>query len=104
MKILKSILFLVASAIPAASASMTFQQALQLAGEHSPAVTVAADDQTRNWAAYVETRSQYLPQVVLGSGLGYSNGFPLTLEGSAPSVFNINSQQTLFSPAQQSFI
>jgi outer membrane protein len=91
-------------ALPAFPASLTFQQAIQLAAQHSPLVASASDDETKAWAGYMEARNQYLPQVILGAGLGYSNGFPLSLEGSAPSVFNITSQQTLFNPAQAAFV
>ena len=104
MRILKTLAVLLALGVPALPTTITFKQAVELAAEHSPSVSIAADDQVKAWAAYMEARNQYLPQVILGSGLGYSNGFPLSLEGSAPSVFNISSQQTLFNPAQQSFI
>ena len=104
MKTFRTLAFLLAAALPGVAASLTFQQAVELAAQHSAGVTIAAEDQTKSWAAYVEARSQYLPQVMLGSGLGYSNGFPLSLEGSAPSIFNVNSQQFLFNPAQQAFI
>jgi outer membrane protein TolC len=45
-----------------------------------------------------------VPQLVVGSGLGYSYGFPLTLEGSAPAIVNVVAQSTLFNPAQQQFV
>jgi outer membrane protein TolC len=34
-----------------------------------------------------------------GAGLGYSYGFPLALEGSAPSLFNITAQSAFLNPA-----
>ena len=40
----------------------------------------------------------------LGSGLGYSYGFPLTLEGSAPSVVNFTSTQSLFNLSLKQFL
>lgn len=55
-------------------------------------------------AAYHEARSAYLPRLVFGSGLGASYGFPLSLENSAPSLFNVTSQQILYSPAQTQFV
>jgi outer membrane protein TolC len=61
-------------------------------------------EQARSFAAYREARNAYLPRLVLGSGIGGSYGFPLSLENSAPSLFNVTSQQVLFSPAQKSFV
>src|SRR6185437_1874661 len=52
----------------------------------------------------LESRDQYLPQIVAGAGLGESWGFPLSLEGSAPSIFNVNAQSALFNPALRSFV
>jgi outer membrane protein TolC len=46
----------------------------------------------------------FLPQLVVGSGLAKTFGFPLSIEGSAPSVFNVNYQSFLFNPAQRDFI
>ena len=51
-----------------------------------------------------EVRANYIPQITIGSGLGYSYGFPLTLEGSAPSVVNFNSVQSLFNLSLRQFI
>jgi len=42
--------------------------------------------------------------MTLGSALGYSHGFPLSLEGSAPSIFNVNIQGFLFNMAQREYI
>src|SRR5438309_3563516 len=39
--------------------------------------------------------------MTVGSAIGYSAGFPLSLEGAAPSIFNITSQQFLLNPAQK---
>jgi outer membrane protein TolC len=64
----------------------------------------ATADEQRAFAAYAEARDQYVPQVVVGSGLGASWGFPLSLEGSAPSIFNVNSQSALLNPALREFV
>ena len=86
---------LMAVSLTSAAETLTFRQAIELALKNSGQMQAAAADITRADAAYREVRNQYLPQVVTGSGLGYSIGFPLTLEGSAPSLFNVNSQQTV---------
>jgi outer membrane protein TolC len=57
---------------------------------------IAAINQWRARMVYEEARANYIPQVNVGSGLGYSYGFPLTLAGSAPSVVNFNSFQSVF--------
>jgi outer membrane protein TolC len=69
--------------------------------QHSSAVANA--DVQRTFAAYREIRNAYIPQLTVGSGLGYSYGFPLTLEGSAPAIVNVVAQSTVFNPAQRQF-
>lgn len=93
-----------AAAQPASTGPVTFQQAVELALEHSGVMSIAAMNQWRSHKAYLEARDHYLPQLTVGSGLGYSYGFPLTLEGSAPSVVNFTSTQSLFNLSLKQFI
>jgi len=80
------------------------KRAVELALSHSSTAAAAAADAQRAYAALREARNQYLPQVIFGSGLGQSYGYPLSLEGSAPSIFNINAQSAMLNPALQQFI
>jgi len=92
-----------ASGIGAAE-PLTLKRAVQLALTHSTAMAQASADEQRIFASYSEARNQYVPQVVVGSGLGASWGFPLSLEGSAPSIFNVNAQSALINPALREFV
>lgn len=87
-----------------ATGPVTFRQAIELALQHSGVMGIAAVNQWRSHKAYLEARDHYLPQLTVGSGLGYSYGFPLTLEGSAPSVVNFTSTQSLFNLSLRQFI
>src|SRR5260370_17390886 len=87
------------SELPAKAQSVSLKRAVELALTHSTASTAAANDQQRAFAAMREARNQYIPQVVVGSGLGASWGFPLSLEGAAPSIFNVNAQSPVLNPA-----
>jgi outer membrane protein len=84
--------------------TLSLKRAVELALAHSPAAAQASADNQRAFASYREAKDQYLPQLVVGSGLGDSWGYPLSLEGSAPSLVNINAQSTLFNPALRDFI
>ena len=78
--------------------------AVDLALQHSGVMGIAAVNQWRSQKAYEEVRNHWLPQLTVGSGLGYSLGFPLTLEGSAPSVANFTSTQTVFNLSLKQFL
>jgi outer membrane protein TolC len=45
-------------------------------------------------------RDPFTPRIVVGSGLAYTNGFPMSIEGAAPSVFQANANQYLFNRPQ----
>jgi len=83
---------------------LRFRSAIELALQHSGVMGIAAANQLKSQKAYQEVRNHYLPQLTVGSGLGYSYGFPLTLEGSAPSVANFTSQQSLFNLSLRKFL
>ncbi len=83
--------------------TVSLERAIQLALANSTTSAIAKADVQRTFAAYREVHSAYIPQLMVGSGLGYSYGFPLTLEGSAPSIINVVAQSTVFNPAQRQF-
>jgi outer membrane protein TolC len=83
---------------------LPLQRAIELALAHSTASAVANADMQRTYSSYRELRNNYLPQMVVGSGLGASYGFPLSLEGAAPAIVNVIAQSTVFNPAQRQFM
>jgi outer membrane protein TolC len=96
--------FLSVGSLPAFAEPLTLKHAVELALAHSTATGIATAEVQHADAAYKETRDNYIPQLVFGSGLGKSWGFPLSLEGSAPSIFNVNAQSALWNPALQQFV
>jgi outer membrane protein TolC len=77
---------------------------VELALSHATGAAIAAADEQHAAAGYRELRDNYIPQLSTGAGLGYSYGFPLALEGSAPALFNINTQSALINPALRNFV
>jgi outer membrane protein TolC len=77
---------------------------VELALAHATGAAITAADEQRAHASYQELHDNYIPQLSTGAGLGYSYGFPLALEGSAPSLFNINAQSALLNPALRDFM
>ena len=88
----------------AQNAPLPFRTAIELAIRNSAATGIARADAQRARANYLQTRDLFLPQVTVGSGLAFSYGFPLSLEGSAPSIIDLNAQQFLFNAAQRDFM
>ena len=93
-------------AIPAGSSAqaITLHHAVQLALQHATGITIATADETHANASYRELRNSYIPQLNVGAGIGYTDGFPLSLEGAAPSLVNVTAQSSLFNLALGDFI
>ncbi len=75
---------------------MTLREAVNLALKQSPDILLARFDEVKAQQAVREARDPFVPKVLAGSGLAYSNGFPLSIEGSAPSVIRADAVQTIF--------
>jgi len=96
--------FLLSSVAKLLAEPLPLKRAVELALSHSTTAGVASADEQRAFASYREARNQFMPQFIIGSGLGKSWGFPLSLEGSAPAIVNLNSQSALLNPALRDFI
>jgi outer membrane protein TolC len=83
---------------------LTLKRAVQLALTHSPLAAESSADEQRAFASMQEARDQYIPQLTAGAGIGDSWGYPLSLEGSAPSLFNVSAQSAVFNPALREFV
>jgi outer membrane protein TolC len=72
------------------------KRAVELALAHSTTTAIAAADQMHANESVRELKDNYIPQFTVGSGLGKSWGFPLSLEGAAPSIINLNASSALY--------
>jgi outer membrane protein len=79
---------------------MTLRQAVETALKQNPDVMMARLDEQKARLGIKVEQAPFFPRVVAGSGLAYSNGFPLSIEGAAPSVFQVNATQYLFNRPQ----
>ncbi len=93
-----------ASEAPAGARTLTLQEAVGLALERSPEVLLARTQATRAGESVRESRALNRPQVTAGTGLAYNNGFPLSIEGSAPSIFKIIGSQSILSAKNSNLI
>lgn len=102
-----TLIVLAVSVVPhvrAQTQPFTLRHAVELALTHSVAAVQSGADEQRAFASYRESRNQYLPQVTVGAGLGETWGYPLSLEGLAPSLFNVNAQAPLFNRALRDYV
>jgi outer membrane protein TolC len=89
-----------ACAATSAVAQISFTTAIDLALKNSPKVLMAQADVEKARAGLAEARDIYIPNLVGGSGLGFSYGFPV----GQPSIFNFTSQSLLFNYSQRDYL
>ena len=95
---------LVALSLPVWAEPISFQRVIELALQNHGMVAIAQAEERKSQDSLREARNTYLPSVTFGSGLGYSYGVPLSIEGSAPSIFNVTTQQFLLNFSQRDLI
>lgn len=83
--------------------TMTLKQAIERAASQNPDVAMARLDEQKAIAGIRTARDPFSPKIGAGSGLAYSSGFPLSIEGTAPSVFQARATQYIFN-RQQSYV
>jgi outer membrane protein TolC len=83
---------------------LPLERAVRLALSHSTTSAIASADVQRAFASYRELRNNYLPQIIVGSGLGWTYGNPLAVSGSAPALANATAQSTVFNLSQRQFL
>lgn len=92
-------LILAVCAVSVASAevhTLTLQQALQMSSRQNPDIVLARLDEQRAQEDVRIAQNPFRPKVWGGSGLAYTYGYPNTIEGNAPSLFQAQTDMHLF--------
>jgi outer membrane protein len=76
--------------------SMTMRQTVELALKQNPDIVLARLEEERARQGVRVARDPFTPRVTVGSGLAYSDGFPMSIDGSAPSIFQARATMDLF--------
>jgi outer membrane protein TolC len=93
----KVMLFFLSAGLAAAEVhSLTLEQTLDLASRQSPDVVLARLDQQRAQADVKVATDPFRPKLYGGSGLAYTAGYPNTIDGNAPSLFEAKTVMSLF--------
>lgn len=92
--------FLFALLASAETKTLTLRQALALALEQNPDVLLARLDQQKARDQILIAKDPFLPKVTGGSGLAWSPGYPTTIDGNPPSIFEARTDMALFDRSQ----
>jgi outer membrane protein len=99
---MRRFVFVLAAALSARAEThtLTLKQAVARALTQNPEVVMARLDEMKASLGVRVAKSPFTPRVGMGSGLAYSNGFPLSIEGSAPAIFQAKANESLFNKPQ----
>ena len=92
------VLFAVSAA--AETKTMTLKQALDLALEQNPDVLLARLDQQKARDQVLIAKDPFYPKVYGGGGYAWTNGYPTSIDGNPPSIFEARTDMTLFDRPQ----
>ncbi len=80
--------------------TVTLREAVRLALRQNPEVAMARLDEAKASEAVREAKDPFIPKLVAGSGLAYSSGFPMSIEGATPSIVQAQASQFVFNRPQ----
>ena len=76
--------------------SLSLRQAAARALAQNPTVLLARFDERKAAQQVRIARDPFVPKVSAGSGLAYSYGFPMSIEGSAPSIVQARAVSSIY--------
>lgn len=96
--LLTALVLLVLSALSASAEvhTLSLQQTMDLAWKQNPDVVLARLDQQRAQQGVRVALDPFRPKVYGGSGLAYTYGYPNSIEGNAPSLFQMKTDMAIF--------
>ena len=100
---MKALVFLVLTlSAGAETLTLTLKQALDRALEQNPDVLLARLDQQKARDQILIAKDPFYPKVYGGGGYAWTNGYPTSINGNPPSIFQATTDMALFD-RQQSY-
>src|SRR5580700_8237962 len=93
-------LFVLAGLASAETVTLTLRQALDRALEQNPDVLLARLDQQKARDQILIAKDPFYPKVYGGGGYAWTNGYPVSIDGNPPSIFQAHTDMSLFDRAQ----
>jgi outer membrane protein len=94
------VFFLIAFSAAAEVRTLTLRQALDIALKQNPDVILARLDQQRARAQVTIAKDPFLPKLFAGSGIAWTNGFPMSIDGNAPAIVQAKAPMAIFDRPQ----
>lgn len=80
--------------------TMSLRQVLDAAVVQNPEVALARLEEEKSNDDIVLAKDPFHPKLVIGSGIAYSSGFPMSIDGSAPAILQAKAIASIFDRPQ----
>ncbi len=90
---------LLACSAYAETRTISLKEAVAQALRLNPEIVLARLEEEKARAQMRIARDPFIPKVFAGSGMAYSYGFPMSIEGSAPSIVQVRGVASVFNKA-----
>src|SRR5512141_2954296 len=97
-------LILTVGAAAAQVRTITLREAVDLALKQNPEIALARLEETKAAEAIRVARDPFAPKIAAGSGLAYSSGIPMSIEGATPSIIQAQASQFIFNRPQTNLV
>jgi outer membrane protein len=97
-------IILTACAASAQVRAITLREAVELALKQNPELALARLDEKKASDAVRIARDPFVPKISAGSGLAYSSGLPMSIEGATPSIVQAQATQFVFNRQQANLV
>lgn len=86
--------------VGAETRTLTLRQALDRALEQNPDVLLARLDQQKARDQILIAKDPFYPKVYGGGGYAWTNGYPVSIDGNPPSIFQARTDMSLYDRSQ----
>ncbi len=104
MVIMKSTVLLLLAVFPVLHAevhTLSLPDAIEIALKQNPDIVLSRIDEQKAGLAVRIAKDPFVPKIVAGSGLAYSTGYPMSIDGSAPSIVQGKMIMSLYNAPQR---
>ena len=83
---------------------VSLRDAIDLALKQNPDIVLSRIDEKKAGLFVRIAKDPFVPKIVAGSGLAYSTGYPMSIEGSAPSILQAKMLMSIYNPVQRNLV
>lgn len=94
------LVFVLPPALPAETFTLTMKEAVSRALRDNPDIALARIDETKAILNVRVAKDPFSTKIGMGSGAAYTYGYPLSIDGSGPSILQARASQFLYNKPQ----